>query len=434
MSNRGASRLGWCLFAGSAALLATGSAVGAVPSSAKLPAADRWDVLDVLFSLVYLAFSLVGALIVSRRSENVVGWLFCAIGFVNAAWVFALGYAIRAVVGEANWLPAGQVAAWLDNVLAVPGGWLILLVFFLFPTGRPPSARWGRLIWFAALAMGVDMVVAALEPGPVAQIEVGVDNPFGIASLGGPLGALEQLLGVAQALLAAAGVACLVVRFRRSGRLERLQIKWFAYASGFVLVMLIVITVHSIAKVGEGRLADPVASTLLFLTFLAIPISVGVAILRYRLYEIDELINRTLVYGVLTVTLVLVYIGSVVLIQQALRPLTGRESQLAVVVSTLAVAALFAPLRRRIQSFIDRRFYRSKYDARKTLEAFSAKLRDETNLDALSDELVTVVRDTMQPRNVSLWLRDSGGEQARKEGHDHRGWVRNGGTREAAKP
>jgi hypothetical protein len=402
---RGASRLGWGLLAGSAALLAAGNVVVATAPLPTLPAPDRWGVLAVLFSLAYLVFSLVGALIVSRRPENVVGWLFCAIGFVNACWVFTIGYATRALAGGADWLPAGQLAAWLDNVLAVPGGWLLLPVFYLFPTGRPLSARWGMLIRIVALAMGVGMVVAAFEPGPVAQIEVGVDNPLGISSLRGPLGALDLLLGVVQAGLAAAGVACLVVRFRRGGSLERLQIKWFAYASGFALVMLVVLAVQAIAGLGEGGLADAVASTLLFLAVLAIPVSVGVAILRYRLYDIDLLINRTLVYGSLTAVLLGTYFGGIAALQGLFVLLTGQQSSLAVVASTLAIAALFNPLRRRMQSFIDRRFYRRKYDARKTLEAFSARLREETDLDALNDELVGVVEETMQPEHLSLWQR-----------------------------
>jgi hypothetical protein len=249
MNARAASRLGWCLFAVSAGLLVAGTAVVSIPPSAKLPAADRLDVLDVLFSLAYLVFSLVGALIVSRRRENSVGWLFCATGFVNAVWVFTRCYAIRAVAGETNWLPAGHAAAWLANVLPVPGGWLLLPVLFLFPTGRPLSARWRRLIWLGGLSMGAGMLAAAFEPGPVAQIEAGVDNPLGIASLRGPLGALDHLLGnfgVLQTLLAAAGVACLIVRFRHGESQERLQLKWFAYASGFALLMMVVLAAHSI--------------------------------------------------------------------------------------------------------------------------------------------------------------------------------------------
>jgi hypothetical protein len=348
-------------------------------------------------------FSVVGVLIVSSRPENGVGRLFCAIGLVNAAWIFTLGYAVRAVAGHANWLPAGQAAAWLDNVVSVPGQWLLLPVFFLFPTGRALSSRWLRLIWVGALAMAVGTVAAALEPGPVAQIE-GVENPLGIASLHGLFSAVDVFLGFLQALLAAAGVACLIVRFRRGDRLERVQLKWFAYASGAALLMLVVLAVQSVANILEGGLADGVFSTLLFLAVVAIPVAVGAAVLRYRLYDIDVVINRTLVYGALTATLAGAYIGGVLVLQLMLSGVT-EGSGLAVAASTLAVAALFRPARGRIQEAVDRRFYRRKYDAAQTLERFGAHLRDEVDLDALRPELRSVVADTMQPAHISVWLR-----------------------------
>jgi hypothetical protein len=186
------------------------------------------------------------------------------------------------------------------------------------------------------------------------------------------------------------------VRFRRSRGVERQQMKWFVYAVALLLTFPL-----------EGLLPDIVDNVLFGLTLIAIPTAIGIAVLRYRLYEIDIVINRTLVYGSLTALLVAVYFGGVATTQTIFRALTGQEQQpqLAIVVSTLAIAALFNPLRRRIQGFIDRRFYRSKYDAAKTLEAYSSKLRDETDLDALTAELVGVVRETMQPAHVSLWLR-----------------------------
>jgi cytochrome b subunit of formate dehydrogenase len=222
-----------------------------------------------------------------------------------------------------------------------------------------------------------------------------IDNPIGIEGLAfvedlPVFGVLTALFGVG--LVGA--VASVVVRFRRSRGVERQQMKWFLYAVALLLAFPL-----------EGLLPDIVDNVLFGLTLIAIPTAVGIAVLRYRLYDIDLLINRTLVYGSLTAMLVLAYVGGIVLFQGFFRALTGQGSQLAIVASTLAIAALFTPLRRHIQSFIDRRFYRRKYDAAKTLEAFSAKLRDETDLEALNNELVGVVIETMQPAHVSLWLR-----------------------------
>ncbi len=204
----------------------------------------------------------------------------------------------------------------------------------------------------------------------------------------------------------------LFFRSRRARGDERQQIKWFAAAS--VLSLFFVFAWNFLLDAESELLQASLA--LISLTIApAIPIATGIAILRYRLYDIDVVINRTLVYGSLTVTLGLVYFGGVVLLQAAFRGLTGQESQLAVVASTLVIAALFNPLRRRIQSFVDQRFYRSKYDARKTLEAFSARLRDETDLEALNNELVGVVKETMQPAHVSLWLRPDPGSKHSRE-------------------
>jgi hypothetical protein len=214
-------------------------------------------------------------------------------------------------------------------------------------------------------------------------------------------------------VLVVAAASSVFMRLRRAKGIERQQIKWFAYAAAAAVIGLVL--AHIIPDVIDVPLWFERIGHAIFLSLIpAIPISIGIAILRYRLYDIDIIINRTLVYGSLTVLLVLVYFGGVTATQTLFRYLTGQEQQpqLAVVVSTLAIAALFTPLRRRIQTFIDRRFYRSKYDARKTLEAFSARLRDKTDLEALNDDLVGVVRETMQPAHVSLWLRP---ETARKD-------------------
>ena len=202
------------------------------------------------------------------------------------------------------------------------------------------------------------------------------------------------VLGVILGVVVIGAVASVVVRFRRSRGIERQQMKWFVYAVAPVLVMPI-----------EDYLPGIISSVALGAVLIGLPAAIGVAVLRYRLYDIDVLINRTLVYGSLTALLVTVYVGSIVVLQAVFRSLTGQDSQLTIVASTLAIAALFNPLHRRIQAFVDRRFYRRKYDAEKTVAAFSARLRDETDLAELNEELLAVVMETMQPAHVSLWLR-----------------------------
>jgi hypothetical protein len=256
------------------------------------------------------------------------------------------------------------------------------------------------------------MVLASLgitfAPGPL-EGHPGVRNPLGlevapwVATAGIVILLLLPLCMLASAL-------SLVLRYRQSRGQEREQIKWIAFAATVVGLLYLIAMVGSFfVPVAWGAAGTPLWLGLLqqaaLVSFTAVPIAVGFAVLKYRLYEIDLLINRTLVYSALTATLVGVYVGSIVVLQGLLRALTGQESQLAIVASTLAVAALFNPLRRRIQGFIDRRFYRSKYDARKTLETFSAKLREETDLEALSNDLTSVVHETMQPAHISLWLR-----------------------------
>jgi hypothetical protein len=259
----------------------------------------------------------------------------------------------------------------------------------------------------------------AFMPGPLPDYPQ-IRNPVGLtllegSFLAGEVGSLLAYLSLMASTVLSA--SSMVVRFRRAVGEERQQIKWFAFAAGFAALGWVVNSLAYANDEGTESLLLVVAQLLLLLSLLGIPLAVGIAILKYRLYEIDIIINRTLVYGSLTATLLAVYFGGVATTQAVFRFLTGQEQQpqLAVVVSTLAIAALFNPVRRRIQSFIDRRFYRSKYDARKTLEAFSARLRDETDLQALDRELVGVVRETMQPAHVSLWLRPetaSKGEQA----------------------
>jgi len=251
------------------------------------------------------------------------------------------------------------------------------------------------MAWGAALGIAGSVVGYALEAGPLEDFPQ-IANPYGVDS------PIVGMVGVAGSIVAAgslvASAISLLVRLRSVGSEQRQQIKWLAYG-GMVVVCGVCVGGLTILW------SVPVSIVIMSVSLLRLPVFTGIAILRHRLYDIDIIINRTLVYGTLTATLVALYFGSIVLLQRLFVILTGQQSTLAVVASTLLIAALFTPLRRRIQSFIDRSFYRRKYDAAKTLEGFSMKLRDETDLEALRDDLVGVVRETMQPAHVSLWLR-----------------------------
>jgi len=354
-------------------------------------------------TLSVLSYAPIGALVASRRPANPVGWLVCMYGFVIALSYFCAEYAIYALLAEPGSLPAAGAMVWITSwVLPIIIG-LTVLTLLLFPTGKLPSSRWRWLLWLSMAWMLLAMATGAFSSGALMGALGPIQNPVGTEGL---TEAYAALVLFASPPLQLAAAASLFLRLRRAGGIERQQIKWFAYAA--------VATVGgaTLAYIIPGVLDTPLwferAGFVLNVAFVpAIPVSIGIAILRHHLYDIDIIINRTLVYGSLTATLVLVYFGGVAATQTVFRTLTGHEQQpqLAVVVSTLAIAALFNPIRRRIQSFIDRRFYRQKYDARKTLNNFSARLRDETDLDSLNAELITVVKETMQPEHVSLWLR-----------------------------
>jgi hypothetical protein len=355
---------------------------------------NRSDVGAVIFFPLGLTLSVVvGGLVASRRPENPVGWFFLGSGGCFAITLVAAEYATYG-------LPGAQAMAWLQSWLWVLG--LMLLLCFLplyFPNGRLVSRRWRWVVGLALFSCVTGAALFALNPGEIP--DMGVDNPLGIEALQPVSDLLEPVYLALYFFFFFASAASLVVRFRRSGSLERQQIKWLAFAALAVPVWFLTNAPIEAAS----RTLFVVMDALIFSAL--IPVAAGVAILRYRLYDIDVVINRTLVYGSLTALLVALYLGGVTATQAIFRTLTGqeRQPQLAIVISTLVIAAVFNPLRRRIQGFIDRRFYRRKYDARKTLEAFSAKLREETDLEALNNELVGVVRETMQPAHVSLWLR-----------------------------
>jgi hypothetical protein len=362
-----------------------------------------------------LAFSTIGAIIVSHRPEHPIGWLFCVMGLLAGIDHFCGAYAIYALLAHSGALPAGEAGAWVRSWVWVLYIGVGMFLVSLFPDGRLPSRRWRPFAWSVVTVVFLSAIALAFSPGPVDGLGP-IENPLGIELLGfarevDVADVVDVLLFVP---LASAAAGSLLVRLRRSRGVERQQVKWFAYAE----VILVIGTITAFIISDARSVPWWVPSVGFLLTMVGIagwPIGVAIAILKHRLYDIDLLINRTLVYGSLTVTLVALYFGGIVVLQRVFVILTGQQSTLAVVASTLAIAGLFVPLRRRVQGFVDRRFYRRKYDARKTLEAFSAKLRNDTDLATLSDDLVGVVRETMQPAHVSLWLRPETapkGEQA----------------------
>jgi hypothetical protein len=404
MSARAAPWLAWTTCALS--LMLTGLSIGILVVlnlfDPDIPVFRYWTHLTA----IAVAFSTVGAIIASHRPKHPVGWLFCTIGLLVSVDHFCAEYATYALLAQPEALPAGEAAAWIRSWMWIVSGGLGVFLVLLFPDGHLPSIRWRYLAWLNVFVIVLGSIAVAFSPGPVDALAPEIHNPLGIDSLGIALGqAVVDLVEEIQIVVALSAAVSPFVRLRHAGFEERQQIKWFAY--GATILIIGALLSSRVPEVWEVWWVSGVGFALYIAGIVGLPVAVGIAILRHHLYDINLIINRTLVYGSLTASLVLVYLGGVAATEAAFRALTGqvKQPQLAIVVSTLVIAALFNPLRRRIQAFIDRRFYRKKYDAAKTLEAFSAKLRNDTDLDALSGDLIRVVRETMQPAHVSLWLR-----------------------------
>jgi hypothetical protein len=334
-----------------------------------------------------VGYSVIGAIIGSRLPNHPIGWICCAIGLIAAVDHFAGEYAVYALLAQPHTLPGGKAMLWLQGWFWMLFIGLIVFLLLLFPTGRLPSRRWRPFAW-----VSVAMISGGVIWSSIISPDVGFNAP-------------PSPVQLSVLLLGGVAAASLVVGRRGARGVERQQIKWLLYVGPLFFIAAGLHVGFYYFWLTERSWGLWASYLLVAVGGLSGPMAIGIAILRYRLYEIDLIINRTLVYGSLTAILVALYFVGIVVLQRVFVLLTGQKSTLAVVASTLVIAALFNPLRRRIQAFIDRRFYRRKYDARKTLEAFSAQLRDETDLEALSDDLLGVVRETMQPADVSLWLR-----------------------------
>ncbi len=343
----------------------------------------------------------VGAIVASRRPENPVGWLLCLSGIVISISHFSAQYAIYALLAQPGSLPAGEALAWVTSWLLPIIIGLQVFYLLLFPTGGLPSIRWRWLVWLTGAFVSVGVILSAFSSDAYLGSLGPIRNPL---SIEGFTEIYKAVLYAISPVLYGAAALSLFMRLRRAVGVERQQLKWFAYAAA-IFAMSIVLEVVIPATIDTPLWYEWVGMALFTAGGAAIPVAIGIAILRYRLYEIDQIINRTLVYGSLTATLALFYLGSVTALQYLFSLLTGQGNTLAIVASTLAIAALFNPLRRRIQGFIDRRFYRRKYDAAMILEAFGTKLRDQTDLAKLSEDLAEVVEETMQPAHLSVILR-----------------------------
>ena len=352
----------------------------------------------VWFNLVIpLAFSVPGAVLVGYRPANPIGWILATMGLTSGAALFLSEYGNYAIHTNPGSVPGGVLALWLSSVVWFPALGLVPLLFLLFPDGSLPSPRWRPVAWVAVASMAVEMLAVAFSPGPIGgEVLPGTpQNPVGIESAGQVLEVAGAVGFLVTPALAVVALLAPVLRFRRAQGVARQQLKWFAYGA----LLLVAGGAALFMPLSEGVAKAIVAAGLGCFTA-----GVAVAVLGYGLYEIDVILNRTLVYGLLTVLLGLGYATAVLVGGQ----LAGQErSSLVVAGATLAVAAVFRPARRRVQAGVDRRFNRRKYDAAKTVEAFSARLRDEVDLDALSAELLAVADHTMQPTTVSLWLRPS---------------------------
>ena len=432
MSSRAASWLVWALAALSVAMFVASVPLYVLARSAQSP--GDWVTVGTVGGLLgfvpFLAFPLVGALVASRLPRNPIGWICLVAGLFWMLIILSEGYSAYGLARPGSVPFPVTIHALLYAWLWVPTvGLLGTYLILLFPDGKLPSRRWHPLAWLSGAVIVLLSVVTFLTPGPLEGLG-GVQNPFGLE--GQSWVAVVGWVGLPLLpLCMLASALSLVLRYRRSRGEVRQQIKWIAFAASFMgllylgimsagTVIWLISAPETPSELGtRGALLEDV----MVLSFAGVPVAIGFAVMRYRLYDIDVLINRALVYGSLTATLALVYVGGVVGLQSVFRAVTGQGSTLAVVASTLAIAALFGPLRRRVQGFVDRRFYRGKYDAAKTLEAFGSRLREETDLDALCGDLVGVARRTVQPAHASLWLRPDAEPEARRAalrqfGHD----------------
>jgi hypothetical protein len=412
MTDRTAARLAWAMFAVVSATL-VGALGLAIVNGSVLGSSE--DTSGVVGPVLFFAFPAVGILVASRLPRNPIGWILLGIGLVWEMYFVAENYSQYAFVLQPGSLWRPELVVALTSSLWVPAvGLMGTFMILLFPDGRLPSPRWRPLAWVSGISLVAIFVVNPFIPLSLRRISQTPGTPRGANPIG--IEALEPIIGawnLSVGLIPLCVLGCafaLVLRFRRSQGHERLQMKWMAAAAATVAIGYLIFMVTSFLSQGseEMTLWVAVVSQVVPLSFVLLPVAVGIAVLKHRLYDIDVIINRALVYVLLTTLLALVYVGGVVGVGGVVRGVTGdADNSLIIAATTLVIAGLFRPARTRIQSFIDRRFYRHKYDAARTVESFSARLRSEIDLDDLCADLLETVGRTMQPAQISIWLRRS---------------------------
>lgn len=368
---------------------------GLVVGSALVAELNHLDITNLEMGIAFVIYPIVGAIIIAQRPRNTIGRILVAIGVGTSLTYFSAGYLAYSHTPGGHPLPGAPFLDWLSNCVWPVNLGLGMFLLLLFPTGHLVSRRWRWIAWLGASGLALDVVSSAFMPGAFSG--EATTNPYGIASLMGALDVANQVAGAIVLLFAVAALTSALGRFWRSREAERQQMKWFAFGAALLAVAIAI-----------NAIWFPQSNLGFAIGFGMLPLSIGIAVVRYRLYDIDLLINRALVYGALTAALAAVYFGAVIGSQTLTRALTGQgqpQQPVVIVLSTLLIAALFQPLRTRLQRTIDRRFYRRKYNVARTLAAFGQTLRTEVEMDSLCEHLVSAVEETMQPTQVSLWLR-----------------------------
>ncbi len=354
--------------------------------------------------LAGMTFTSVGAIVARRQPGNTIGWLFCAIGLAFAIEGFVNEYVIVGALAAPGRLPSVQQIGWiLTWIWVIPAGLALIYLPLLFPSGKLLSPRWRPVAWFGAATMALAAAIISVAPGPIEQATY-LENPLGVRGFS-TQGFIETFVAIVFAGLGLAvllALASMVIRFVTSTGEARLQVKWFVFA--VAIAGLIDVFYYIGFVLGAPPAVVKASEILLILGLLALPITAGLAVLRYRLYEIDLIISRTIAYAVVSGVLIAIFVATILVLQALMAPVT-QSNTLAVAASTLVVAALFQPLRRRVQAVVDRRFHRARYDAERTAAAFSDRLRDQVDLPHLTTDLDATVRTAIAPATLSLWLR-----------------------------